>query len=501
METSLQIILAVVVGFALWVVVPALWRYYALCQRMKKYGNPGPAHPFWGHVKYFNDNDSITSIYNTVAERSQSKMVGLWMTFIPIIQAVHPDTAKLILQSSNPKPTAPGQPYNVLKSFLGEGLDTSNGSKWQRNRKLLTPAFHYDILRPYVKVYNKAADVLLNTYARKMADGAKSVDIMGDLGLALLDIILRCSLSYEGNVQEQENHPYSHAIRRISDLILKRFLVPWHLLSWRLYMMSADGKEYKRHIDYVHGFAEDIIAKRRKVLLEDPSLLSNKKRLDFLDILMTAKDESGAGLTDEEIRDEVDTFLFAGHDTTYAALTWALYNLGKYPAEQEIVYQEVCDVTGDRQYIEWDDLAKLTKTAMFLKENLRLYSPGATTTRLLTKPLELEGQTFPVGSTIGVNFAVLHRHPDVFENPAEFRPERFLPENVAKRSPYAFIPFSAGSRNCIGQNFSMNEQKVILSRIVKRFKVILDEDHEVIDLVKLVIEPKNGIKIRFEERQ
>lgn len=500
MEISTQIILAVIVGYTLWVIVPALWRFYALCRRMRKYGSPGPAHWFWGHAKYFNDNDCVTKIYNVIAERSQSKMAGVWLTFIPLVQAVHPDTAKAILQSSNPKPTGPGQPYNVLKSFLGEGLDTSNGSKWQRNRKLLTPAFHHDILRPYVKVYNKVTDVLLGKYEKKMDGGAKSIDITKDLALALLDIILRCSLSYEGDIQDQEDHPYSYAIRRISDLILKRFLVPWHLLSWKLYMMSTDGKEYKRHIDYVHGFAEDIIARRKQALEKDPSILDNKKRLDFLDILMTAKDDSGASLTDEEIRDEVDTFLFAGHDTTYTALTWALYHLGKYPEEQEIVYREVREVTGDRQYIEWDDLGKLTKTTMFLKENLRLYTPGATTTRLLTKPLELEGETFPIGTTIGVNFAVLHRNPAVFDNPTEFRPERFLPDNVAKRSPYAFLPFSAGSRNCIGQNFSMNEQKVILSRILKRFRVVLDEDHEVIDLAKLVIEPKNGIKIKFEER-
>ncbi|OWF41391.1 cytochrome P450 4B1-like [Mizuhopecten yessoensis] len=501
MDTTLQIVSAIVIGYVLWVVIPALWRYRALCRMLKNYASPGPLHPLWGHIKCFDDDYSVTSTYDKLAATSQSKMAAVWLAFKPLIQAVHPDTAKIILQSSDPKPTGRGHQYNVLQSFIGEGLSTSNGSKWLRNRKLLTPAFHFDILRPYVKVYNEVADILLNKYAAKMATGANSIDITKDIGLATLDTILRCALSYEGNIQEQEDHPYPKTIHRISELIIKRFLIPWHLMSWNLYMLSAAGKDYKRCIDYVHGFAEKIIAKRRRELADDPSLLTNKKRMDFLDILMTAKDKSGAGLTDEEIRDEVDTFMFAGHDTSYSALIWALYHMGKYPEEQEAVYREVCDVTGDRQYVEWEDLAKLQKTTMFLKENLRLYTPAATTTRLLTKPMELEGHTFPAGTAIGVNFAVLHRNPEVYDDPKEFRPERFLPENAAKRSPFAFIPFAAGPRNCIGQNFTMNEQKVILSRIVKRFKVVLDEDHVVLDVPRLVIEPRYGIKVRLEERQ
>ncbi|XP_060071994.1 ultra-long-chain fatty acid omega-hydroxylase-like [Ylistrum balloti] len=488
MDASLQIILAVVAGYVLWIVIPALWRYRALCLRMRKYGSPGAIHPIWGHVKYFNDNDSITDVYNQIAKTSQSKMAGLWMTFVPLVQAVHPDTAKIILQSSNPKPTVTCTGHSRWIHFPGEGLVTSNGQKWQRNRKLLTPAFHFDILRNYVKVYNEVADILLSKYAEKMSSGVKSVEVTKDLSLATLDIILRCSLSHVENVQEQENHPYSCAVRRIADLTIKRFFVPWHMMSWTLYMMSADGKEYKKCVDFVHKFAEDIIAMRRKALADDSSVLTTKKKLDFLDILMTAKDESGVRLTDEEIRDEVDTFLLAGN--FYVAILLYLLSVIKY---KTLIVNLIC--------LCREDLGKLQKTTLFLKENLRLYSPVATTTRQLTKPMELEGQTFPVGSVVGVNFAVLHRNPDVYENPTEFRPERFLPENVAKRSPYAFTAFAAGPRNCIGQNFSMNEQKVIISRILKRFRVLLDEDHEVLDIARLVIEPKHGMKIRFEERQ
>ncbi|XP_033758981.1 cytochrome P450 4B1-like [Pecten maximus] len=333
-----------------------------------------------------------------------------------------------------------------------------------------------------------------------MKESPKSIDITDVLNLATLDVILRCALSYGGDIQRQEKHPYATAVHRIGLLMIRRLMYPWQFLSWTLYMMSADGQEYKRHLDYVHGFADDLIAKRKIALAEDPSLLERKHRLDFLDILMTAKDESGVGLTDQEIRDEVDTFMFGGNDTTSTALKWAVYNLGKYPDEQDKVYREVCDVTGDRKYIEWEDLGKLQRMTLFMKESMRLYPPATITTRLINEPLELDGVYFPAGTSVSVNFYYIHRHPDVYPDHSVFRPERFLPENSKDLDPYAFLPFSAGPRNCIGQNFSMNEQKVILSRILKRFKIILDEDHEVIPVNELTFRSRNGIKIRFEER-
>ncbi|XP_021368207.1 cytochrome P450 4F6-like [Mizuhopecten yessoensis] len=269
---------------------------------------------------------------------------------------------------------------------------------------------------------------------------------MHSLNLATLNIILRCSLSCNENIQENEKHPYTEAVHEIMKLTMERISKPWYFLSLILYKMSATGKEYMKHVNYVHRFADEIIAKRKKAITDDPSLLQKKKKLDFLDIIMTAKDESGSGLNDEEIRDEVNTFMFAGHETTKATMGWAIYNLGKYPEEQETLFQEVCDLTGDRKNIEWEDLGKLQKMSMFLHETLRMYPPAGSTTRSLTKPLDIEGVTIPAGNLIHVSIVAIHYRPDVFPNPTEFRPERFLPENTENRRPYAFIPFAAGPR-------------------------------------------------------
>ncbi|XP_060074007.1 cytochrome P450 4F6-like [Ylistrum balloti] len=423
MDNLIQFILTLVVGYLLWVIVTALWRYSVLCRTVRDFAQFRPPHWFWGHMK----TDFMTDlrlIMNMPKDENNhilhnKKWTIFWMCFIPIIQANHPDSVKAVLKLSDPKPRGRGEVYSIITEFMGDGLVTSNGKKWERNRKLLTPAFHFDVLRPYVKIYNDAADIVLEKFARLMKETSKSVEIGDVLNLATLDVILRCALSYEGNIQLSEKHPYATAVQRIGFLWMKRMMYPWQFLFWTIYMMSGDGKEYKGHLDYIHGFADDLIAKRKKALAENPSLLVGKHRLDFLDILMTAKDESGAGLSDKEIRDEVDTFMFAGHETTFTALRWALYNFGRYPDEQEKVYQEVCNVTGDRTHIQWEDLGKLQKLTMFMKENMRMYPPVLNSSRVIRKSMEVGGVYFPAGTSLAVSTSFLM--PMSFDLSVSFR--------------------------------------------------------------------------------
>ncbi|XP_060079007.1 cytochrome P450 4F6-like [Ylistrum balloti] len=501
MAGLMEIVIALIVGYGLWYIVPAFWRYYTFCRLIKPFASQTQKpHWFWGHLKLINLSKSVTASTATSMEGATNKMSVIWLSFIPNLNAIHPETAATILNLSEPKPKGRGEPYSIFTPFLGDGLVVSSGPKWERNRKLLTHAFHFDVLKPYVSIYNKAADTLLDKFAEQMIQRRESVEIMDSLNLLTLDVILRCSLSYDGDIQKYENHPYVKAVHEITRLSMERLSKPWYFIFWSLYMMSANGKEYKKNVNFIHKFAEEIIVKRRKEIAEDPSLIKKKRKLDFLDILLTAQDESGTGLSDEEILDEVSTFMFAGHDTTKASLGWAIYNLGKYPEEQEKLFQEVCEVTGDRRNIDWEDLGKLQKMSMFLKETLRMYPPAGSTSRSLTQPLEIEGVTLPAGNVVAVNILGIHYRPDVFPNPTEFRPERFLPENSENRHPFAFLAFSAGARNCLGKSFTMNEQKVVLAKLLKRFKVVLDESHDVTPIPLFILQPKDGIKVSFEER-
>nr|KAG5700596.1 hypothetical protein BaRGS_015392 [Batillaria attramentaria] len=199
--------------------------------------------------------------------------------------------------------------------------------------------------------------------------------------------MLRCALSYEDNIQEKgENHPYLKAVRKLGQLLIKRSLNPL-LYPDFIYSRTKDGKVNKELCDYVHDFAMRIITSRKQKLAEkeDDDKANTKRHLDFLDILLTARDEEGHGLTDREIRDEVDTFMFA-------------------------------------------DIPKGVMT------DIPLYQ--------------------------------LHNNPHVWKEPEKFCPERFEKSVFADRDPYVYVPFSAGPRNCIGQNFAMNEIKTMVARIV-----------------------------------
>ena len=199
-----------------------------------------------------------------------------------------------------------------------------------------------------------------------------------------------------------------------------------------------------------------------------------------------------------EIRDEADTFLFEGHDTTTSGVSWTLYLLAKHPEHQEKVREEVRSVLMGREWLEYDDLKDLQYTQWCIKEAMRLYPPVFQVVREASEDMELDGHIIPKGSLLAVLIRVVHLQPDVWENPNEFDPLRFHPSNAEGRDPYAYIPFSAGQRNCIGQNFALNEEKTVVASILNRFELSLDEGHKVEMFPRLILRTRNDIKLKLK---
>ncbi|KAJ8312167.1 hypothetical protein KUTeg_009540 [Tegillarca granosa] len=378
----------------------------------------------------------------------------------------------------------------------GEGLLISDGPLWERSRRLLTPAFHFEILRKYFPVYNSVAEVFM-TRIWEEAESGKSVEFFQYVSKATLDTILRCSMSYVGNVQDKKNvHPYVDAVNSLSHLLWKRMLSPFKYPDF-IYQLTSEGRENQRHCKSVHEFTEAVIKKRRKEL-ESGQIVQNRHP-DFLDILLTAKDDSGVGFTDLEIRNEVDTFTFEGHDTTASAISWIIYALGKYEDEQERVFKEIKSVLGDKDEVSWSDVQELQLLTCFIKESMRFYSPVPLVARLLRKPLIIDGVEIPCGPRVDINIYCIHHNPEVWPDHMVFKPERF-DRSTQDRHPFAFVPFSAGPRNCIGQTFAMDEIKVITAKLIKRFIIKLDPDHQTDILPDVVTRATSGIKIIFQKR-
>ncbi|VDI00752.1 cytochrome P450, family 4, subfamily B, polypeptide 1 [Mytilus galloprovincialis] len=462
---------------------------------------PGPK-PHWLFGNIFQIGNFSEFHYKCHEEfivQKKVKIYVFWLsTFFPTVMLAHPDTIKEVMRSNSPKPTVgPGYPF--LVPWLGQSLLLSNGAKWERNRRLLTPAFHFSILTGYFKIYNEVTDVLMDKLAT-MCEKRKYIDIFKPASMATLDTLLQCALGYRGDVQQVgEHHPYVIAVNRLGFHIQERCLYIHHYPEFIYRYLTANGREFFKLCDYVHKFSKDIISTRRKELNENKET-EKKKHLDFLDILITAKDDNGVGLTDDEIRAEVDTFLFAGHDTTSCVLSWSMYCLGKFKAIQDKVYQEIKQVIGSKNTVDSEDLSNLRYLTCFLKEVMRLHSPVSIVNRMLDQPVVTNGVEIPAGILIDLGIYHAQNHPDVWQNPTEFRPERFEGDKHHEMDPYSFTPFSAGPRNCIGMNFAQNEEKVMIARIIKRFEVSLDPDHVVEPFMEVVLRAKTGIMVNFKER-
>ncbi|XP_054925255.1 cytochrome P450 4c3-like isoform X2 [Dermacentor andersoni] len=244
--------------------------------------------------------------------------------------------------------------------------------------------------------------------------------------------------------------------------------------------------------------------------LEEASLESDiygvkgKTRKPFLDILLREHIKDPENFSEEDVREEVDTFMFEGHDTTAMGMSWALYLIGLYSEHQELMHQELDAIFGANQTrpITSEDLKQMKYMECCLKESQRLYPSVPFVSRMCEQDVMIAGRKLPKGAEILVGIYNLHRDPEVFPKPEEFIPDRFLPENVKGRHPFAFVPFSAGPRNCIGQRFAMMEEKVVIANILRNYKLVsLHHRDKIRVMAELVLRPKSGLHVKFIPRE
>ncbi|XP_034029939.1 cytochrome P450 4B1-like [Thalassophryne amazonica] len=466
-----------------------------LLQKIEAFPGP-PAHWLFGHTKEFQGDGS--DLFKMMAWAQQYPFAyPLWFgPFVCSLRIHHPGYAKTILQSTEPKDDLG---YTFLESWIGEGLLISKGQKWFSHRRLLTPGFHYDVLKPYVKLMSDSAETMLNKW-ESYAKSQKSFELFEHVSLMTLDSILKCAFSCNSNCQtEGTTNVYIKAVYELSQLIslrVRTFLYHNNII----FHLSPHGFRYRKALRVAHSHTNEVIEKRKEALHTKRELehIQAKRHLDFLDILLCAKDETQQGLSDEDMRAEVDTFMFEGHDTTASGISFILYCLACNPEHQKICRDEINEVLNGKNTFEWQDLNKIPYTTMCIKESLRLYPPVPTMARKATKPITFfDGRTVPEGCIIGTNVFGIHRNASVWENPDVFDPLRFLPERINSRSPHAFIPFSAGPRNCIGQTFAMNEMKVATALTLKRYELIGDPTRKPKIVARLVLRSLNGVHIKI----
>lgn len=236
----------------------------------------------------------------------------------------------------------------------------------------------------------------------------------------------------------------------------------------------------------------------------DDNDVGEKKRQAFLDLLMEAG-QNGSVLTDTEVKEQVDTIMFEGHDTTAAASSFFLSVMGCHPDIQEKVIQELDDIFGDSDRpVTFQDTMEMKYLERCLMETLRLYPPVPLIARTINTDLKLASGDYvvPAGCTVVVTTFKMHRQPHIYPNPEVFDPDNFLPEKTANRHYYAFVPFSAGPRSCVGRKYAMLKLKIILATIMRNFRVKSDIKEADFRLqADIILKRAEGFKIRLEPRK
>ncbi|CAL1295803.1 unnamed protein product [Larinioides sclopetarius] len=430
----------------------------------------------------------------------------VWMSYFPILSVFKAELIELILSSSTSLEKS--FEYSYLHQWLGCGLLTSTGSKWRSRRKLLTPSFHFRILDDFLPTFNEQSLVLVRKL-RELKD-ADHVDIMPLVVLCTLDMVCETVMGVSIGAQTGENPKYVQAVHNLGDALIERVTRP---LLWPdfLFKMSGAGQAWNRDLKTLHSFTEKVIREKKASLLskggkmsesEDELRLGGKKRQALMDLLLDMH-VNGQQIMEEDIREEVDTFMFEGHDTTAMGITFALYCIGLHPQVQRKVQEELDAIfDGDaRRHVTIDDVRNMKYLECVLKESQRLYPSVPFIGRVLNEDLKMSNVVLPKGTTIHCHIQSLHRDPEWFPNPEAFDPDRFLPENLLDRHPFAYIPFSAGPRNCIGQKFALLEEKVVISNILRNFTAVsLDPRDKVLLKMEFVLRPAQPIRMKFIPR-
>lgn len=393
---------------------------------------------------------------------------------------VHPDGVKHILQE-NHRNYVKSADYHILKRLLGEGLLTSEGPLWLKQRRLMAPLFHRQRIMEFGVTMVDSTLKELDRWTTLEREGT-SFDVCDAMMHLTLEIVARVlfKVEVEGETAHEIGHDVTIANERFGQFDLGMFL-PW--------LPTARNREFRRAVQSLDAMVSRIIADHRR---------QGEDRGDLLSLLLSARDEeTGEAMSDQQVRDEAVTLILAGHETTANALAWTWYLLSQNPDVEQKLHAELGEVLGGRAP-SVADLPTLSYTSMVIDESMRLYPPAWAIGRSPVADDEVLGFKIPKGANVMMSQWLTHRHSDFWENPDRFDPERFAPERAANRPRYSYFPFGGGQRQCIGNTFALTEAKLILATIAQRFRLRMIAG-QLVEMNPLVtLRPRYGLKMMLE---
>lgn len=435
--------------------------------------------PLLGNLHKMFSQDFIKFYYNLWLDYGD--IVQLKLGPLPTFLFVRPDHIQHILVK-NPDIYVKGLSLEKFRMVMGNGIFSLEGDEWKQRRRLMQPTYTPNGIRQFAELMSQSALEMRQRWQETPPN--KRVNINDEMTKTTMTIISRAMFSFDISESHKE---VGDALHSFLDYIITTTM---SLVDVPLFIPTPKNRRLKQAKQLVREFIFDIIKQRRKEGQKD----------DLLSILMTAKDEeTGEMLSDDDLHNEILITFFAGHETTATLLTWVWYLLAKYPHIEDKLHQELDSVLGGRS-ATLDDLPNLKYTRMVLDEALRLYSPVALTARDVVADDVIDGVQIPKGSMVIVMPYITHRHPDFWEHPMGFYPEHFTEEAVESRPRYAYYPFGAGRRICIGNHFAQMEATILLAELAQHFKAQLATTNDgAVDFVG-VIRPREPLLMNLIPR-
>ncbi|EDV47322.1 probable cytochrome P450 311a1 [Drosophila erecta] len=382
-----------------------------------------------------------------------------------------------------------------LEPLIGNGLLISHGVQWTRQRRLLTPAFQPQLLRSFAPAIGGHVDRLVRRLA---ATRGEFLEVTDPLFACLIDAIVDTSMGAQLDTQSVDHSPIIAAFHLSSKLLFKRMINPLLASDW-IFQRTQLWRDLSEQLQVIHTLMESVIEKRAKELMDMEEAPGRSHNL--LDTLLLARFE-GRSLSRKEIRDEINTFVFAGVDTTTASMSFVLYALAKYPEAQSRLRKELQNVALDES-MDLDELNGLPYLEALIKEVLRLYTIVPSTGRQTTQSTEIGGRIYCAGVTLWINMYGLAHDKEYYPDPYAFKPERWLREEDGASDPPAFsyIPFSGGPHVCIGRRYSLLLMKLLTARLVTEFDLKLGQEQAPLKLqAQMVLKAQQGIHVSFLKR-
>jgi cytochrome P450 len=408
----------------------------------------------------------------------------------PVYLVSHPDAVQYVLRE-NARNYRKGLLFQPIAALQGQGLLTSEGDLWVRQRRLVQPAFHQRQLATCAAIMVDEARAVVQEWRHLMQTGAP-VNVAERMQRLTFNVVGRVLLGADPGALDA----YWGTLRAIA-MPLLHYMHARATRLWAppLWVPTPRNRQFRRAVAVYEALVQQIIAARRHARQRGEA-----QAADVLALLLAACDDpSGAGMSERQLRDEIITFIGAGAETTAHALSWTWSLLAHHPEVAHRVQTELETRLGGRPPTQ-QDLPHLPYSRMVLDEALRLYPPSVVLPRQANAPDEVSGYAIPQDAIVVISQYVTHRHPEFWSDPEQFQPERFTPEQATRQHRGAYIPFGDGPRMCIGHAFALMEMHLVLATLAQAYTLQMVPEHPVVPEVAVTLRPRNGLWMTVHAR-